>query len=274
MTAIKNRKIRLVYFSPTGTSKRMAEAVARSLGPGFERVDLTSPDAEAKEHSFKSDELAVIAVPVYGGRLPYTAVRRLKNVKGRQCPAVIVVVYGNRAYEDALIELKDIALEQGFRPIAGAAFIGEHSVDTPETPIATGRPDEADLDKAEAFGEQVKVKLGLGEVPELVVPGHRPYRENSDWNKPLEEREKVEPLSPETDPETCTLCGRCAQVCPTAAVAVTDSVKTVKTECIACTACVKSCPTGARAWKHERVRRAASLLHANYSVRREPETFL
>ena len=274
MTAIKNRKIRLVYFSPTGTSKRMAEAVAKSLSPEFERIDLTSPDAEAEKHSFKSDELAVIAVPVYGGRLPYTAMRRLKNVKGRQGPTVIIVVYGNRAYEDALIELNDIALKQGFRPIAGASFIGKHSFDTPETPIATGRPDEADLGKAEAFGEQVKVKLGVGEVPELVVPGHRPYIEYSDWNKPLEEREKVEPLSPETDPETCTLCGRCAQVCPKAAVAVIDSVKTDKTECIACTAGVKNCPTGARAWKHERVRRAASWLHANHSVRREPETFL
>ena len=271
---MENRKISLVYFSPTGTSKRTAEAVAKGLGTGFSCVDLTSPDAEAKKHCFRSDELAVIAAPVYGGRLPYTAVRRLKNVIGRQCPAVLVVVYGNIAYEDALIELNDIALEQGFRPIAGAAFIGEHSFDTPETPIATGRPDEADLDKAEAFGEQAKVKLGLGEAQKLAVPGNRPYRENSDWNKPLEEREKVEPLSPETDPETCTLSGRCAQVCPTAAVTVTDSVKTAKTECIACTACVKSCPTGARAWKHERVMRAASWLYANHSMRREPEIFL
>jgi flavodoxin/NAD-dependent dihydropyrimidine dehydrogenase PreA subunit len=274
MVVVKNRKIKLVYFSPTGTSKRAAEAVAKGLGAEFERVDLTSPVAETEKHSFKSDVLAVIAVPVYSGRVPYTAVRRLKNVKGRQGPAVIMVVYGNRAYEDALIELKDIAHEQGFQPIAGAAFIGEHSFDTPETPIAKGRPDEADLDKAEAFGEQIKAKLGLGEAPELVVPGHRPYRENGDWNKPYEEREKAEPLSPETDPETCTLCGRCAQVCPTAAVTVTDSVKTVKTECIACTACVKCCPAGARTWTHERVKNAAFRLHTNCSERREPELFL
>jgi ferredoxin len=274
MMAMENRKIKLVYFSPTGTSKRAAEAVAKGLGTVFGCVDLTSPVAETEKYSFKPDELAVIAVPVYSGRVPYTAVRRLKNVKGRQSPAVIIVVYGNRAYEDALIELKDIAHEQGFRPIAGAAFIGEHSFDTPETPIATGRPDEADLDKAEAFGKRVKAKLGLGEAPELVVPGHRPYRENGDWNKPLEEREKAEPLSPETDSATCTLCGKCSEVCPTAAVTVTDSVETVKAECIACTACVKSCPTGARAWKHERVKSAASRLHVNCSKRREPETFL
>lgn len=274
MMAVENRKPKLVYFSPTGTSKRTAEAVAKGLGTEFDRVDLTLPDSETKKHSFKSDELTVIAVPVYSGRVPLTAVMRLKKVKGRQGPAVLIVVYGNRAFEDALLELKDIALEQGFRPIAGAAFIGEHSFDTPETPIATGRPDEADLDKAEAFGEQVKVKLGLGEVPELEAPGHRPYRENSDWNKRYEEREKADLLSPETNPETCILCGTCARVCPTAAVIVTGSVKTVKTDCIVCTACVKKCPTGARHWEHEDVKKAAMWLYINHGERREPESFI
>jgi len=274
MRAVEDRKLKLVYFSPTGTSKRTAEAVAKGLGSEFDRVDLTLPSSEAKKHSLKSDELTVIAVPVYSGRVPYTAVRRLKNIKGRHGPAVLIVVYGNRAFEDALLELKDIALEQDFRPIAGAAFIGEHSFDTPETPIATGRPDEADLDKAEAFGKQVKDKLGLSEARELEVPGRRPYRENSDWNKPYGEREKAEQRSPDTNTEACILCGMCARVCPTAAVTVTDSVKTVKTDCISCTACVKSCPTGARAWKHERVKKAASWLHNNCSERREPELFL
>jgi ferredoxin len=272
--AVGTWKLKLVYFSPTGTSKRTAEAVAKGLGPEFDCVDLTLPDAETKKHSFKPDELAVIAVPVYSGRVPVTAVRRLKKVRGRQCPAVLIVVYGNRAFEDALLELKDIALEQGFLPIAGAAFIGEHSFDAPETPIATGRPDKADLDKAEAFGGQVKEILVQDSVHELEVPGHRPYRENSGWNKPYEEREKADLWSPETNTEACILCGLCASVCPTAAVNVAGSVKTDKADCIACTACVKSCPTGARIWTHERVKKAAAWLFANCSERREPETFL
>jgi ferredoxin len=274
MMAVENRKIKLVYFSPTGTSKMTAEAVAKGLGLEFDRVDLTLPNSETKKHSFKSDELTVIAVPVYSGRVPLTAVRRLEKVKGRQGSAVLIVVYGNRAFEDALLELKDIALKQGFLPIAGAAFIGEHSFDKPETPIATGRPDKTDLDKAEAFGEQVKVNLGLSKVPEFEVPGHRPYRENSDWNKRYEEREKADLLSPETNPETCILCGMCARVCPTGCVSVTDSVETDKQGCTSCTACVKSCPTGARHWEHERVLKAAKWLAEEHGERKEPETFL
>ena len=137
-----------------------------------------------------------------------------------------------------------------------------------------GRPDKADLDKAEVFGGQVKEILVQDSVHELEVPGHRPYRENSGWNKPYEEREKADLWSPETNTEACILCGLCASVCPTAAVNVAGSVKTDKADCIACTACVKSCPTGARIWKHERVKKAAAWLYANCSERREPETFL
>ena len=271
---MEKKKIKLVCFSPTGTSKRIAEAVAKGLGEEFDLVDLTIPDAETKKYSFNSDGLAIIATPVYSGRVPITALRRLKKVKGRKIPAVLLVVYGNRAFDDALLELKDIAREKGFLPIAGAAFIGEHSFNTPETPIATGRPDKADLDKAEAFGERVKVKLGQSSVQEVEVPGHRPYRKNSSWNRPYKEREQADKWSPETNTESCILCGICAHVCPTAAVTVNVTVWTNKAECIACTACVKSCPTGARVWTHERVKKAASWLHANYSERKEPEVFL
>jgi ferredoxin len=256
-------KVKLVYFSPTGTSKKIVEAIARGVGIKYIHVDLTLQDI--CKHSFEAKELALIAAPVYGGRIPFTAVKRLKKLETKDTPAVVVVVYGNRAYEDALIELRDMAVEIGFRPIAGAAFIGEHSYDTPETPIATGRPDMADLEKAEAFGRKVKTKLDkIIEIPELMVPGNKPYKE----------RRKRRPRSPETDFGTCILCGMCGRVCPTGVVRVSDSVETDKENCISCTSCVKNCPTQSRHWNHERINQTAVWLHTNYSRRKEPETFL
>lgn len=230
-----------------------------------DHIDLTPPGTEDVMHDLTRDELTIIASPVYGGRIPSTAIERLKNLRADGSPAVLVVVYGNRAYEDALLELKDLATGLGFKAVAGAAFIGEHSYSTPETPIATGRPDEADLEKARAFGAKVKAKLDrLTSIPRLVVPGNRPYKE----------RRVREPRSPETEPDTCILCGTCARICSTGVVTVSEAVKTEKEGCISCTACVKNCPTGARHWGDEGVKKMAEWLHTNYSARKEPEFFI
>ena len=258
--------LRLVYYSPTGTSRKIVEAVAEGIDvKPVEHVNLTSPGSDSTKHVFHADELVVIAAPVYSGRVPSTAAERLRSLYAEDSPAVLVVVYGNRAYEDALLELKDLASEQGFTAVAGATFIGEHSYDTPETPIATGRPDAADIEKAVRFGEEVKAKLGkLTEAPELAVPGNRPYRQRRKWRQ----------TSPVTDAAKCVLCGRCAAVCPTGAVTVGKTVETVAERCTRCCACVKECPVDARHWNDPTMNRVALWLTTDYSERKEPEFFL
>ena len=263
---MKINKVNLIYYSPTGTSKKTLEAIAKGLGvKGVGHIDLTPPGAAGKSHAIPAGELAVIAMPVYGGRVPPVSAQRLKTVRGNGTPAVLVAVYGNRAIEDALIELKDIAAEQGFTAVAAASFIGEHSFSNDATPIASGRPDKEDLEKAKAFGEKVKAKLeGMTKPVEVKVPGNKPYKE----------RNPAGPRFPETTAETCTLCDACAEVCPTGAITVTDKVETVKEKCTACSACVKACPTGARVWTNEGIKKAAVWLHTEYNKRREPEYFL
>ena len=148
-------RIKIVYYSPTGTGKRTVEAIGKGMGLNHDVIDLTPPDAELKIHSLAKDELAIIAAPVYSGRIPAVAINRIKKVKGDGTPAVLVTVYGNRAFDDALIELKDITEELGFKAVAGSAFIGQHSFDSEDSPIATGRPDSDDIRKAMDFGAKV-----------------------------------------------------------------------------------------------------------------------
>jgi len=258
-------KIKLVYYSPTGTGKRTVEAIRKGMGIDYDVIDLTLPDSALKSYTIAKDELAIIAAPVYSGRIPQVAVDRIKKVKGDGTPAVLVVVYGNRAFDDALIELKDTTEELGFKAVAGSAFIGQHSFDAEETPIATGRPDGEDIKKAMDFGAKVMEKTkGLEEIPDLDAPGDRPYRKGGGGD----------PRSPETDPDSCILCGMCARVCPTGCVEVTDIVKTDKANCTACTACVQNCPIGARHWAHEGILGAAKWLSTEHGARREPEVFL
>jgi ferredoxin len=258
----------LVYFSPTRTTRRVLEGIARGTqAAGVEHWDLTLPDAETRESMVLHGGLALFGAPVYGGRIPPLAAQRLRQVKGDRAPAIAVVVYGNRAYEDALLELVDLVRESGFTPVAGAAFVGEHSFSTEAMPTAHGRPDVHDQRQAEAFGRAIRDKLaGLyapDVLPPLRVPGDSPYRE---W-------QQTTGISPTTRKTLCTLCGECATVCPTAAIAVWDAVQTDADACIWCCACVKTCPTGARVMEHPRILRSMRWLTENCAERREPETY-
>ncbi len=265
------RKVNLVYFSPTCTGKKIVNEIASAMKLNTDTIDLTPPNID-HHHKLGGDELAIFSTPVYEGRVPSTVIDRLKMVEGDETPAVIVVMFGNRAFEDALLELRDTIIKQGFSPIAGAAFIGQHSFSSEKTPIGAGRPDEMDLKKAHEFGFDVLKKIrSLEEFPVLKVPGSYPYSEKT--------RIRTESIRagahPITDSATCKLCGDCASVCPTGCIEVSDIVKTEVEKCMLCSACVQSCPTGARRWEHEPILRVAKFLSTDLARgRREPETFL
>ena len=147
-------EVHLIYFSPTHTSKQVGEAIVR--GTGITNVINTNLTQQATQDLVIAESaLAIIVVPVYGGRVAPLAMDRLASVRGSNTPAVIVVVYGNRAYEKSLMELDYWAIQQGFKVIAGATFIGAHSYSTEKYPVAAGRPDERDLAVAADFGKQI-----------------------------------------------------------------------------------------------------------------------
>ncbi|MBD9137977.1 MAG: 4Fe-4S ferredoxin, partial [Alistipes shahii] len=144
---MKPETVCTVVFSPTGTSRKIAEAVARGIASGagaeaLKTIDLTH--AAAQSAVLPAGAVAVIAAPVYGGHVAPTAAKRLETLRGSGTPAVVIAVYGNRAFEKAAAELAALAARQGFVPVAAAAFVGEHSYSTPETPVAAGRPDAQD----------------------------------------------------------------------------------------------------------------------------------
>lgn len=260
---------KLIYFSPTQTTKKIIEDIAHGVRfATVEHVDLTQPDASMPKLVEIRDELAIIGSPVYSGRLPAVAISRLRNLQGNGAPAVVVVVYGNRAYEDALLELRDIALEAGFKPIAAGAFIGEHSYSTNCTPIAVGRPDVEDLGKATAFGKMIREKMQnireLDQTTSLHVPGNFPFKE----------LRMLSDISPVTQEMLCTRCKRCHSVCPTAAINADDPTLTDKNLCIRCCACVKNCPAGTKTMEDPRIKEVAEQLSVNCSNRKEPETYL
>jgi len=265
--------VKLIFFSPTQTTKRVLESIAQGIRVDtVETIDLTPPKARTRGFEEMRDGLAIIGAPVYGGRIPGDAAHRLRRLKAYDVPAVVVAVYGNREYEDALLELKDICVEAGFIPVAGAVFIGEntanYALDDDFPKIAPGRPDTEDLMKALEFGRVVRKKVrdmcALDGLSPLQVPGNFPYRE---WGEPPG-------TSPATREDICDKCKVCAKVCPTAAIVVGDQVMTDQDACIMCCACVKYCPTGARVCDHTWMKQAGEWLSANCRERKEPESYV
>lgn len=247
-------KINIVYFSPTHTSAKVAKAIAK----GFGNIESEVFDATRKEVALKAekDSLTIVAVPVYGGHIAITARHRLEMLEGNGTPVIPVVVYGNRAYEEALKELAALLEEKGFVAVAGATFVGEHSYSTDKKPIAKGRPDGNDLAFAENFGKALSVKInnlsdaesGKVDVAKIRKPKQPFFKLLGFVFNVLRLRRsgKPMPVTPLTDESLCKHCGACVVACPVAAIEKGREEVTNASRCIRCCACVKVCPHKAR----------------------------
>ena len=263
---MKFTNIKIISFSPTNSTKKVLQTIASGISSqAAELIDLTTPGSLPKKTREVSADLVLIGVPVYSGRVPLTAVNRLQKLTANNTPAVLVAVYGNRHYDDALLELNDIAIKCGFKPIAAGAFIAEHSFATEEYPIAKARPDVDDLIKAKQFGEDIVKKFISVESPDLVkVPGNSPYKE----------RGPALGIAPDTDKDICIDCKKCVYVCPTSAIPASDPTITDASNCILCCACIKVCPVEARKVTHPKLVGLSKRLSENFQTRLEAEMFM
>jgi ferredoxin len=264
---MKIQSLKLVCFSPTGTTKTVIKSIARGFNHDHvELIDITKP--RAREHGFMigKDDLLIIAVPVYMGRVPSVLSAWLNSVKADNTPAVCVVVYGNRAFDDALLELKDSMEKCGCHVIAGAAFIGEHSFSSVDLPSSVGRPDANDLLHAELFGRKIKEAIiemrSINFGNKFAIPGNFPYGgTNNLWH--------LDFIAVNND---CVQCGICAEGCPVGAIDSEKSCIIDKDKCTLCCACIKKCPQKARAMKAGPMKEAA-IRCTNFTERKEPELF-
>jgi len=265
---MKIKKIWLISFSPTRTSKSVIDALASGMSDiPRESLDLTYPD-HVSDVEFAEDELVIIGAPVYAGRVAPLAAERMAAIRGKNTPAIIVVTYGNRDFEDALVELRDIAEKADLNPLAACTFIGEHSFSGPDTPIAVSRPDAVDLAVAKEFGVKIINKLttieDVAAAPRAHVPGNTPYKEAMGSL----------PFSPTVIESDCTQCEACLPTCPTGAISLKSQIEVDVDACIFCCACIKNCPEGAIIIDAAPLKEKRQWLYENCVERKEPELFL
>ena len=272
------KSVSCLFFSPTGTSKIIIQNIAEGMqAEEIKMIDCTSRSQRSGDALAFNSDMVIIAAPVYYGRVPEELVPFLKTISAKNTPVVLVVTYGNREYEDALLELHDISVEQGFIPVAGGAFISEHSYSLPSRPIAHGRPDVNDIEKAMVFGSRITEKLqtvgGLEELGGISVPGNKPYLEPENLNM-LKQVRKTLSFTPETDADKCTHCNQCVEVCPTEAIDPHESSVIDRWQCMICFACVKNCPMLAKQMTDPHFNGAIEQLQQACQKRKEPEIFL
>lgn len=257
---VQYNDIKQFHFSATGTTQKIVQEIGQVFDAGSRQRDLLREPLDGPT-TVGADSLAIVGMPVYGGRIPAHCADMLKNLKGTNSPAIAVVVYGNRDYDDALLELRDILRDNGFLVFAAGAFVARHSM-LPR--VAETRPDQSDLRAIAEFSRQcgAKLKRMTGEEEAVPVKGEFPYKQAVGV-----------PLRPSAD-KRCTACGVCANVCPTAAISKEAPPSRDKKRCISCAACVTVCPERAMDFRGIPYRLFEPILGWAFRARREPQTFL
>lgn len=275
---MEKKRVWAVWFSGTDTTKKVVCSIADEVGRllGAERADYDFTLPKMREHGFTAEEgdLVIFGTPVYAGRVPNVLLKYLATIQGNGALAVPVVLFGNRNFDDGLIELRDILEKTGFHTIAGAAFVGEHSF---SRVLAAGRPDKEDMDEALSFAGKVAEKvLGLleGEIPAPVFVEGTPYPYRG-YYQPRDRKgvsidiRKVKPLTN----DACDDCKICADVCPMGSIS-RDNVREFTGICIKCGACIKKCPKQAKYYEDEGYLYHQHELEEGYTRRAQISLFL
>lgn len=252
------KKLVVACFSPTGNSKKYALMLAEKIKIPYEVIDFTIKENRQKQMMFTEEDVVLFSAPVYAGRLPNIGL--FENVKTNGALAVCIVTYGNREYDDALLELKNSCEQKGFHVVGAGAFIGKH---TYSQYIGANRPNEKDSLKIEELAQYIRngIQTNQWHDAELKVKGKYPYCPN-----------QAIPFTPQPN-ENCSRCGSCVRKCPVGAIDektfLADSQK-----CISCFACVKCCTKNARVVENNQYPKLVEKLENNLRyVEKEAEIF-
>ena len=257
--------LHVVYFSATGTTRLVASLIADGFGGTAEVHDLLHRPQTAPVLLGEDDTL-LLAMPVYAGLIPHLCIDQVRQFRGTDTPALAVAVYGNRDYDDALLQMTDLLTEGGFQVIGAGAFVAQHSI-FPK--VGMGRPDELDRAVIRGFAKDSRT---LRDHPAVWKGKQLPVKGDPGYRSKVAQEAHI-PFHP-TGGRDCTACGACASVCPTHSIDTADPKGVRSDTCISCGACISVCPHHCRGYHSVAYPPAALAFGAKCASRRDSEIFL
>lgn len=236
----------IIYFSPTGTTKKILNAVLEGMGiNNISIINLNAMNVRDGMSQKIENDIVLLGVPVYGTGIPPILLPFLNSLKGNNKPIVLITVYGNMSEGITLNEIDAILKNTSFHVVAAGSFIGEHSFSAEEIPIAKNRPNKEDLSIAQEFGKKIIEKMqkieDINAISLALPQGNIPI-----MAKILPKNSaKLFAKTPTADMNLCNHCGVCVKLCPMDAIDK-DTLEIEENKCLRCFCCVKKCPKKAR----------------------------
>ncbi len=210
----------------------MCEILAKSLFDSYTKINLLDKNTDFGTLTFAENDVCIIAVPSFSGRVPPLATKRLSEITAKNTKAILLCVYGNRAFDDTLLELQDTLNSRGFFQFAAVSAIAEHSI---VRQYGQGRPNDNDKKVLSEFGEKIKMEISKNtKTTQLNLPGNYPYKKISS-----------SALNPKAN-KKCDNCNICVEECPVNAINPKNIAICDENLCIGCMRCISVCPKNAR----------------------------
>ena len=250
-----NQKAFIVYSSPAGTTRHVAQVIAtvlKDLGCKSEANDLGNRNDRSKLNSQIKDIedgcCLWVGSPVYAGHaVPpiMDFISKLPVSKGSY--AVPFVTWGGVSSGVALHEMGKMLGEKGYTILGAAKILAVHSMIWQfKNPLGEGHPDSEDDAMIKGLVGDANSKL-LSDVKKPIPLEDLNYQ-------PEEVQEAMQKVNIEVakqmlpprklDEEACTKCGICEEECPVQAIKC-DPYPQFGDACFLCYNCVRLCEEGA-----------------------------
>lgn len=236
-------KILLCWFSATGNTVAIAEAIGRrlsELGAEVDPLDITHTSNRERHLDLTAYAAAVFGAPIHSARAPRLVREWWETLDGQGKKCASFFTYGGFYVHPSHHTAREILSRRNFKLVASADFLGAHTYNLGGWQAMEGRPDASDFSAAAEFAEKIFGRFN-GKDPAVVAELDTGLFTETELDNMEKVRYKAVTKLPTRDGAECQLCLLCEKQCPVGAMDA-QTGEADPNLCIVCLRCFKNCP--------------------------------